>query len=124
MPANDIDIRVGEIDTSRLGGLEQYMHELEWASSTIGKVFARHLILCGPDAKLQSALTSFKDALKPPQRSHFQAYRSSLDPDAIVRLTAEIDTHQAQLRQQCIGTRLQYLLESDQQFLSVIDTFV
>lgn len=41
-----------------------------------------------------------------------------------MKLTAEVDAQQAQSRQRCVGTRLQYFLDSIQQFSSVVDTFV
>ena len=61
--------------------------------------------------------------MSPQQRASFQA-EGAPGPDAVIRLTTEIDAQQAQSCQRCIGTRLQYLLESVQNFSSIVDTFV
>ena len=66
----------------------------------------------------------FKDALTPHQRARLQAYQVFPGPDTVMKLTAEVDAQQAQSRQRCVGTRLQYFLDSIQQFSSVVDAFV
>ena len=61
--------------------------------------------------------------MSPQQRAILQA-QGPPGPEAVIQLTTEIDAHQAQSRQRCIGTRLQYLLESVTSFTTVVDTFV
>lgn len=77
-----------------------------------------------PDDRLQVALLQFREALTPHQRGQFQAYRDAPDPAAVLKLMAEVDAEQAKRNERCIGTRLRYVLDSVQQFSSVVDTLV
>lgn len=77
-----------------------------------------------PDAKLQAAIAEFRDALTPQQRGQLQAYQTTPEPDAIIKLTAEVDAQQAHYQEKCVGTRLHSILESICEFSGVVDTFV
>ena len=77
-----------------------------------------------PSDRLRDALVDFRNVLTPHQRGQFQAYQTAPGPEAVLKLMAEVDAEQAKRNERCIGTRLRYVLDSVQQFSSVVDTLV
>lgn len=58
------------------------------------------------------------------QKSHLQALNSTPDVHAVLTFTAEIDMENAKRRSRGVASRLVGILQSIQQFSSVVETFV
>ncbi|MCJ1388558.1 hypothetical protein MMC18_001405 [Xylographa bjoerkii] len=79
-----------------------------------------------PEISLSQALVDYETVLTDDQKIQLQASRIELpDSSAVMSLTAEIDRNNSRARSgRCVGPRLTTLLDSVQQFSSVVDTFV
>lgn len=73
---------------------------------------------------LRDALTSFQNALTPELRARLQASHSVPDANAVLTFTKEIDDENAKRKSRCCAGRLIGVLESVQQFTSIVDTYV
>jgi hypothetical protein len=62
--------------------------------------------------------------LAPEQRARLQALNAVPDAAAVITFTKEIDDENAKRRSRCVASRLCGILESVQQFSSIVDTFV
>ena len=80
-----------------------------------------------PEIRLAQAISEFEAILTDDQKNDLRSYKTESPPDSVdvMRLTARIDrenSHRAGRR--CFGPRLTSILESVQQFTSVVDTVV
>lgn len=76
------------------------------------------------DQSLQQAIREFEGALSPDQNKQLQAIKAVPDEAAVITLTAQLDEKNAQRRTSCVASRLYTLLQSVQQFTTIVDTFV
>ena len=79
------------------------------------------------DILLAQALSEFKAILDGDAKTELQSLCNAASPTAndVMRLTAEIDrANLNQKRRQCFGPRLTNVLQSVQQFSTVVDTLV
>jgi hypothetical protein len=73
---------------------------------------------------LQIALQDFQESLSSLQRTELLVHcREKLDSTTILVFTAEIDKVNASRRSRCVSSRLFGVLQSIQEFSSVVDTF-
>ncbi|KAI9786684.1 MAG: hypothetical protein M1839_006235 [Geoglossum umbratile] len=72
---------------------------------------------------LHQALSDFRSALAPEQRARLQALNAVPDAAAVITFTKEVDDENAKRRSRCVASRLCGILESVQQFSSIVDTF-
>ncbi|MCJ1248752.1 hypothetical protein MMC30_005971 [Trapelia coarctata] len=78
-----------------------------------------------PRVQLEQALSEFESILTEEQKEELRSYRGKLpSATAAMVLTAEIDRETSRRRSRCVGPRLTSLLESVQQFSTIVDTFV
>ena len=81
-----------------------------------------------PQIKLAQALSEFEAVLPDDQKTKLRTYRgqSPPNPTDVMRFTAEIDRDAGRNRKsrQCVGTRLTNVLQSIQQFSTVVDLIV
>ncbi|MCJ1428875.1 hypothetical protein MMC29_006786 [Sticta canariensis] len=81
-----------------------------------------------PEIKLAQALSEFEAVLPDDQKTKLRTYRgqSPPNPTDVMRFTAEIDRDAGRNRKsrQCVGTRLTNVLQSIQQFSTVVDLIV
>lgn len=75
-------------------------------------------------AQLHSAIEGFKRVLDADQRQDFES--SNVQPDAatVLKFTAHLDEINSERQSRCIATRLQTVLQSVQQFSTIVETFV
>lgn len=76
------------------------------------------------DRSLQDAIREFQGALSPDQSNQLQAINAVPDAAAVITFVAQLDEENAQRRTSGVATRLYTVLESVQQFSTIIDTFV
>ncbi len=76
------------------------------------------------DHTLQEALREFQSALTPDQYKQLQAVKAFPDAAAVITFTAQLDEQNAKRRACGVATRLYTLLQSIQQFSSVVSTLV
>jgi hypothetical protein len=62
--------------------------------------------------------------LTPEQRARLQALNAVPDAAAVITFTKEVDDENAKRRSRCVASRLCGVLESVQQFSSIVGTFV
>ena len=77
-----------------------------------------------PEIKLAQALSEFEAVLGDSQKASLRTYKGQRPPDVqdVMRLTAEIDKESARRKsRQCVGPRLTNILQSVQQFTTVVD---
>ncbi|MCJ1399178.1 hypothetical protein MMC11_002380 [Xylographa trunciseda] len=78
-----------------------------------------------PHVSLGQAISDFNAVLSDDQKERVRAYQLKTPaPSAVFQLTAEIDKENSSRRGRCVGPRLTSLLESIQQFTTVVDVFV
>lgn len=78
-----------------------------------------------PRVQLEQALSEFESILTEEQKTELRTYHGTLpSTTAAITLTAESDRENSRRRSRCVGPRLTSLLESVQQFSSIVDTFV
>ena len=79
-----------------------------------------------PEIQLARALSEFEAVLHDDQKARFRVYKSQTPPGPVdvMRFTAEIDRDHGQKTRRCVGPRLTNLLQSVQQFSTVIDLAV
>ena len=73
---------------------------------------------------LQDAINDFQGALTPDQKRELQQIKTVPDATAVITFTAQLDRANPERRGSSIGSRLYSLLQSVQQFSSVVDNFV
>lgn len=73
---------------------------------------------------LREAVREFQDALTPEQNKDLQMIKAVPDAAAVITFTAQLDEKNAQRRTRCVASRLYTLLQSVQQFSTIVDTFV
>ena len=77
------------------------------------------------DEALSVALREYEDILSEDERVELRDQSQGVpDAAAAVNLAARIDSMSSDRRRHCMGQRLSTMLESAQQFSSVVDTFV
>ncbi|KAJ9664651.1 hypothetical protein H2201_005165 [Coniosporium apollinis] len=76
------------------------------------------------DHSLQEALREFQGALTPAQKQQLEAIKAVPDAAAVITFTAQLDEQNAKRRSCGVATRLYTLLQSVQQFSSVVSTLV
>ena len=76
------------------------------------------------DQSLQEALDEFQAALNADQKKRLEDIKTVPGADAVMKLTTELDTQNAQRRSRSVATRLSRIIESVQQFSSIVGTFV
>lgn len=76
-----------------------------------------------PDGQLQAALNKFEANLAPEQKQHLQKITAVPDTSSIIAFT-NLDNENTKRRSRCVATSFSTFLQSIQQFLSVVDTFV
>ena len=89
----------------------------------VSSVVAAQPVVDDEDNALQEALQGFQVVLTDDQRAQFQHVKTVPDAAAIIVFTAELDAIHAQRRRSGFATRLYSLLQSIQQFTSVLDTY-
>ena len=62
--------------------------------------------------------------LTPEQQNQLRETGAAPDAVAVIRFTADLDSENAKRRSRCVASRLLTVLESIQQFSSIVDTFV
>ena len=80
-----------------------------------------------PEILLAQALSEYEAILEADQKARFQAFRGSSPPtiNDVVRFTAEIDRASFKRRgRRCVGPRLTNVLQSVQQFSTIVDALV
>ena len=78
----------------------------------------------GISQSLQEALREFQASLTTEQNDQLQAIKAIPDAAAVLSFTAQLDEKNAQRRIGCVAGRLFTLLQSVQQFSTVVETFV
>jgi hypothetical protein len=73
---------------------------------------------------LQEALREFQASLTIEQNEQLQAIKTTPDSAAVLSFTAQLDEKNAQKKMGCVSGRLFTLLQSVQQFSTVVETFV
>jgi hypothetical protein len=76
------------------------------------------------DASLKESLKQFREVLTPEQQNQLQGPGIVPDAATVIRFTAELDAENAKRRSRCVASRLLTVLESIQQFSSIVDTFI
>lgn len=76
------------------------------------------------DQPLQVALREFQNVLNPDQKAQLLALNTTPDAAAVIAFTAEVDEENAKRSSRCVASRLCDVLQSVQQFSSVVETFV
>ncbi len=76
------------------------------------------------DGQLQAALDKFKAALTPEQKQDLQKIKTVPDAATVIAFPTYIANEHAKRRSRYVETRLLTVLQSFQQFLTVVDTFV
>ena len=76
------------------------------------------------DPSLQVALREFQNVLTPDQRVQLLALNTTPDAAAVIDFTAKVDEENANRSSRCVASRLCGVLQSVQQFSSVVETFV
>lgn len=81
-----------------------------------------------PEIQLAQAISEYEAILNDAQKAKLRIFKGQRPPSAqdVMRLTAEIDNDNARLRKSrhCVGPRLTNLLQSVQQFSTVVDLCV
>jgi ankyrin repeat domain-containing protein 50 len=80
-----------------------------------------------PEIRLAQALSEYEAILTDNQKIKLRVYHKQQPPDAndVMRLTAEIDRENSYRRsRRCVGPRLTNVLQSVQQFSTIIDTII
>lgn len=79
-----------------------------------------------PGIRLAQALSEYEAILADDQKAKFRICCGQLPPDTtdVMRFTAEIDRDSHNRRSRCVGPRLMNLLQSVQQFFTVVDVVV
>ena len=77
-----------------------------------------------PDVELDQALQDYEAILTDEQKIQMRSSTGIPSATAAITLTIDIDRENSSRRSRCVGARLMTLLESVQQFTTVIDTFV
>ena len=73
---------------------------------------------------LPSALKSFQDSLTPSQKAELLLLSTCPDTTAVLTFTAELDFKNSTRKSRGVASRLVDFLQSVQQFVSVVDTFM
>lgn len=73
---------------------------------------------------LQEALQDFQNSLTPSQKTEFFLLKTLPDATTVVTFTAQLDRENAKRNSRCVASRLMGVLQSIQQFSSIVDTFV
>lgn len=76
------------------------------------------------DVALQEAIKDFQGALTPDQKRRLHTMKVVPDAAAVITLTAQLDGESQKRQTPGVSGRLYILLQSIQQFSSVVDTFV
>lgn len=74
--------------------------------------------------QLKIALDNFDAVLTPEQKEYLQRIAAVPDVTAIIAFTTQLDNEYAKRGGRCVATRLFGILQSIQQFTTVVDTFV
>ena len=81
-----------------------------------------------PEIQLAQAISEYEAVLDDDQKSMFRRYRRDSPPVAadVVGLTSQVDMDEKRRRftRQCVGTRLTNILQSVQQFSTLVDTVI
>ncbi|MCJ1230797.1 hypothetical protein MMC12_007471, partial [Toensbergia leucococca] len=78
-----------------------------------------------PEICLGQALSEFESLINHEQKIQLHSFSSEIpDATAVMKLTSEIDRKNSNRRSRCIGSRLTNILESVQQFTTVIDVSI
>lgn len=77
-----------------------------------------------PDLELSAALDEFRNSLKPEDRAVLQANTTTPNSESVLKLTIELNEARSKHATRCIAGRLSRLLDSVQQFSSIIGTYV
>lgn len=80
-----------------------------------------------PEIRFVQALSEYEAILTDDQKTKFRLYRGQQPPGVadVIRLTAEVDSENSHRKgRRCVGPRLTNVLQSVQQFLTVVDTIV
>jgi ankyrin repeat domain-containing protein 50 len=87
-------------------------------------VALRNAAALKPEIRLAQALSEYEAILTNDQKTKFRIYHGQQPPDVtdVMRLTAEIDRENKSRR--CVGPRLTNVLQSVQQFSTIIDVIV
>lgn len=75
-------------------------------------------------AQLHSAIEGFKNVLDTDQRQDFESSNVQPDVSTVLNFTAHLDEINSERQSRCIATRLQTVLQSVQQFSTIVETFV
>ncbi|KAH0537546.1 hypothetical protein FGG08_005681, partial [Glutinoglossum americanum] len=97
---------------------------MEWKRACVlqyGIEFKRSTSVALP---LRNALSDFQSALTPEQRARLQALNTVPDTAAVITFTREVDDENAKRRSRCVASRLCGVLQSVQQFSSIVETFI
>ncbi|KAI9765660.1 MAG: hypothetical protein M1840_007217 [Geoglossum simile] len=73
---------------------------------------------------LRNALSDFQSSLTPEQRARLQALNIVPDAASVITFTKEVDDENAKRMSRCVASRLCGVLESVQQFSSIVETFI
>jgi len=73
---------------------------------------------------LVAAVREFQDILTPTQNAQLLAHTTKPDTIAILTFTAEVDRVNAHRRSRCVSSRLFGILQSVQDFSTIVETFV
>ncbi|KAL2010345.1 hypothetical protein VTN00DRAFT_6152 [Thermoascus crustaceus] len=76
------------------------------------------------DQSLREAIYEFQSVLTPERNKELQAIRSVPDARSIIIFTAQLDLEDPRRKGRSIASRLHSILESIQQFSSIVGTFV
>lgn len=80
-----------------------------------------------PEIQLAQAVSVFEASLVADQKSKFRVYHGQSPPDVndVMRLTAQIDKENSRRKsRRCVGPRLTNVLQSVQQFSTVVDVII
>lgn len=72
---------------------------------------------------LAAALSEFQNGLTVSQKSELLSLQAVPDTSTVLAFTAELDRKNMQRRSRCVASRLIGVLESIQQYSSILDTF-
>ena len=72
---------------------------------------------------LMDALCDFQNALTIEQKLHLSQLNSVPTTDEVIAFTARVDRENSERNSRCVASRLCGVLDSVQQFSSVLDTF-
>lgn len=75
-------------------------------------------------AQLHSAIEGFKRVLDADQRHDFESLNDQPDAATVLRFTTHLDEINSERQSRCIATRFQVVLQSVQQFSTIVETFV